>query len=106
MAKSKTRLRGRKTAAQSLEWQLQQAEDLHMRLIGLILTLEEVPDRHLPQAPLARGSLALISDLFRKWKVKVQKEIDAEKARAAEKAKPKKRRARRKKVVETPEKND
>ena len=108
MAKSTRRLRGRKTAAQSLEWQLAQADDLHMRLIGILLTLEDVPDRHLPQAPLARGSLSLISDLMRKWKVKIQKEIDQIKAEEEAKAKPKpkKRRARKKKVVETPEKSD
>ncbi len=108
MAKSSRRLRGRKTATQSLEWQLGQAEDLHMRLIGILLTLEDVPDKHLPQAPLARGSLALISDLMRKWKIKIQAELDAraEEEAAKAKPKPKKRRARRKKVVETPEKSD
>jgi len=67
-----------------------------------------VPDKHLPQAPLARGSLSLISDLMRKWKIKIQKELDVQAAEEAAKSKPKpkKRRARKKKVVETPEKSD
>ena len=89
MAKSSRRLRGRKTATQSLEWQLAQAEDLHMRLIGILLSLEDVPDKHLPQAPLARGSLSLISDLMRKWKIKIQKELDVQAAEEAARAKPK-----------------
>ena len=103
MANSVTRLKGRKTAKKSLEWQLSQASDLHMRLIGIRIQLDEIPDKYLPQAPLARATLTLISDAFRRWQERIQADIDKQKAieeeKAAKAAAKKKRTPRRKKQI-------
>ena len=44
MASNKVNLKGRKTAKRGLEWQLHKASDLHMKLIGIKLGLEEIPE--------------------------------------------------------------
>tara|TARA_A100001201_G_C3964319_1_gene163662 strand:+ start:86 stop:388 length:303 start_codon:yes stop_codon:yes gene_type:complete len=99
MASNKVRLKGRKTAKRDLEWQLHTAEDLHMKLIGIKLGLDEIPDTHLPQAPLCRATISLISDLMRKWQDRLRKDIEKQKAQAEKKDAPKKRAPRRKKKI-------
>ena len=85
MASNKVRLKGRKTAKRDLEWQLHTAEDLHMKLIGIKLGLDEIPDTHLPQAPLCRATISLISDLMRKWQDRLRKDIESKKRKQRKK---------------------
>ena len=95
MATNKVRLKGRKTAKKDLDWQLHQAEDLHMKLIGIKIGLEQIPDTHLPQAPLCRATISFISDLMRKWQERLRADIEKQKEDPA----PKKRTRRKKKPV-------
>ena len=97
MANSVTRLKGRKRAAKSLVWQLSMASDLHLRLIGIRIQLDEIPDKYLPQAPLARATLTLISEQFRKWQVRIQRDIDKAAAEEAKKELEKQKKADAKK---------
>ena len=95
MATNKVRLKSRKTAKKDLDWQLHQAEDLHMKLIGIKIGLEQIPDTHLPQAPLCRATISFISDLMRKWQERLRADIEKQKEEPA----PKKRTRRKKKPV-------
>ena len=99
MASNKVNLKGRKTAKRGLEWQLHKASDLHMKLIGIKLGLEEIPDTHLPQAPLCRATISFISDLMRKWQDRLKADIEKQQAEAEKKDAPKKRATRRKKKI-------
>jgi len=85
MSKERQRIKSRKTAKKSLEWQLAEAEDLHFKLIHILVKLEEIPDTLLPQAPLARATISYISDSFRKWKEGLQVEIAKKNVEDAEK---------------------
>ena len=103
----KRRMNSRKTAKKSLEWQLDKASSLHMDLIGLRLRLDDIPDTHLPQAPLCRATLELISDCMRKWQERLKDDIHQQQAEEeAKKAKKRKPRGRPKKVAQPPEKTD
>ena len=95
MASKRVGLKGRKTAKKDLDWQLHQAEDLHMKLIGIKIGLEQIPDTHLPQAPLCRATISFISDLMRKWQDRLRADIEKQKEEPA----PKKRTRRKKKPV-------
>ena len=89
------RLTGRKRSKKSLEWQLDQASSLHFDLINIRLRLDEIPDVYLPQAPLARATLELLSGHMRTWQERIQADLEAQ----AEEPAPKKATRRRKKKI-------
>lgn len=94
---AKRKYKGRKTAKRDLSWQSAKAKEIQMKMIGIKLLFEEVPDTHLPQAPLIRGTVDLILDALRKWISRIDKDLEKEKEEIERDA-PKKVRSRSKKA--------
>lgn len=94
---AKRKYKGRKTAKRDLGWQSTKAKEIQMKMIGIKLLFEEVPDTHLPQAPLIRGTVDLILDALRKWISRIDKELEQEE-KTKEIDAPKKVRSRSKKA--------
>ena len=96
----KRNLKSRKRSKKELPELVAIARDLQLKLIGVRLTLDEVPDMYLPQAPLCRATLDLISDCFRKWIVRMEKDLaEYEAEQEAIKEEKRKKRVARKKVT-------